>query len=647
MVPSSVFAAPVVLNLTPEDDSVIGGTLLWFIVEFDEPIVAGSGNITLHKASDDSVVTTVDVGDAQIYEDGGHGYLYFEFSGGLELEFGTEYYFNIAAGAVTDALLDPFPGILDTTTWNFETKLIGTPTYTFARVSLTDAGEEFVTEFLSGQVEVSSDGRYVAFIASDEENNTMLFLRDVVGESTALIADALGNSTVAFDISDDGRFIAYGEPNDLLPEDTNAAGDLYLYDSQGETLELVSVNEGGLGGFGDIQSVSMSSDLRYIAFFTHQRLVPGAEEGSNLYIRDRQEETTTLLFHGEEQYIDLSPQGDSIAMSAWTGFDEIDVNDDRDVYVYDILEDSFELISVTEDGSAAAGQSGFEVGFSSSGRYVLFLSTAATIVTGVGGGESRALYVFDRDTVSSTHIAGGDESFVTGARFSDDERYVVYTLSTYDEDAQDSFSHVYRHELETGEDLFITEGAETASLVVANSTARISANGSIVTFASDAVNLVDDDENLFKDIFQWEEDTVSPVITLLGVTPVEHTLGDPYTDAGATAEDDTQGDITDDIIVGGDVVDTNTVGTYVITYNVEDVSGNPAVEVTRTVNVNAAEEEEEEEDEGGGGGGGSSSRNTSVTPTGPASQEEMVKSILEQLILVLQQLIQQLLAQRS
>ena len=80
-------------------------------------------------------------------------------------------------------------------------------------------------------------------------------------------------------------------------------------------------------------------------------------------------------------------------------------------------------------------------------------------------------------------------------------------------------------------------------------------------------------------------DATRPVITLLGSTPVNIVMGTPYTDAGATALDNIDGDITGSIVVGGDVVDINTVGTYTITYNVVDAAGNNAVQVTRTVNV--------------------------------------------------------------
>ena len=81
-------------------------------------------------------------------------------------------------------------------------------------------------------------------------------------------------------------------------------------------------------------------------------------------------------------------------------------------------------------------------------------------------------------------------------------------------------------------------------------------------------------------------DTMAPVITLIGSANISLELGDSYSDAGATASDNIDGDLTSSIVVGGDTVDTNTVGSYTITYNVSDAAGNNATEVTRTVTVN-------------------------------------------------------------
>ncbi|GGI56352.1 immunoglobulin-like domain-containing protein [Winogradskyella haliclonae] len=80
-------------------------------------------------------------------------------------------------------------------------------------------------------------------------------------------------------------------------------------------------------------------------------------------------------------------------------------------------------------------------------------------------------------------------------------------------------------------------------------------------------------------------DTTAPVITLLGSATVNLTVGDAYTDAGATATDNIDGNLTSSIVVTGSV-DTNTAGTYTLTYNVSDAAGNAATPVVRTVNVN-------------------------------------------------------------
>ena len=61
-------------------------------------------------------------------------------------------------------------------------------------------------------------------------------------------------------------------------------------------------------------------------------------------------------------------------------------------------------------------------------------------------------------------------------------------------------------------------------------------------------------------------------------------LGSIYTDAGATAVDNIDGDITANI-VRYSTVDVNTVGTYTVTYNVSDAAGNAATQVSRTVNI--------------------------------------------------------------
>ena len=78
-------------------------------------------------------------------------------------------------------------------------------------------------------------------------------------------------------------------------------------------------------------------------------------------------------------------------------------------------------------------------------------------------------------------------------------------------------------------------------------------------------------------------DTTAPVITLTGDATLTLEVGATYNEQGATATDNYDASVS--VTIGGNTVDTNTVGTYTVTYNATDAAGNNATEVTRTVNV--------------------------------------------------------------
>lgn len=81
-----------------------------------------------------------------------------------------------------------------------------------------------------------------------------------------------------------------------------------------------------------------------------------------------------------------------------------------------------------------------------------------------------------------------------------------------------------------------------------------------------------------------KNDKIHPVISLNGDYEQNVSLGSNYTDPGATAADNKEGDISDRIIVTGSV-NTAEVGDYKLFYNVKDEVGNPAPTATRYVNV--------------------------------------------------------------
>lgn len=79
------------------------------------------------------------------------------------------------------------------------------------------------------------------------------------------------------------------------------------------------------------------------------------------------------------------------------------------------------------------------------------------------------------------------------------------------------------------------------------------------------------------------KDTVAPVITLNGEADLKISTGEEYVEAGFVANDDCEGDISDKVVVSGEV-DTAKNGSYVITYAVKDSYGNECV-INRNVTV--------------------------------------------------------------
>jgi hypothetical protein len=83
--------------------------------------------------------------------------------------------------------------------------------------------------------------------------------------------------------------------------------------------------------------------------------------------------------------------------------------------------------------------------------------------------------------------------------------------------------------------------------------------------------------------FSGAPDTEKPVITLLGKNPDSLLVNTSYVDAGATAIDNKDGDITSKIMRFG-TVDSSKVGSFLVLYTVKDKAGNRDT-ITRTVIV--------------------------------------------------------------
>ena len=117
---------PAISTLLPVDNenSVVPWTSLE--VTFDEPMaLTGSGTVTITDLTDGSSTRVINLPDPQVTSPNGDDLL---IKPATRLEFGTQYSVKISANALVDLAPtpNPFPGILNDTTWNFSTRAVPT-----------------------------------------------------------------------------------------------------------------------------------------------------------------------------------------------------------------------------------------------------------------------------------------------------------------------------------------------------------------------------------------------------------------------------------------------------------------------------------------------------------------------------------------
>jgi hypothetical protein len=112
----------------------------------------------------------------------------------------------------------------------------------------------------------------------------------------------------------------------------------------------------------------------------------------------------------------------------------------------------------------------------------------------------------------------------------------------------------------------------------------------------DNTDLSQTDKDFLISKYTKSVDDVAPELTIIGGAYLTLMLGQPYIEYGATAIDDVDGDISDQITINSNV-DTGVVGIYRVEYSISDFAGNVARKV-RSVMVEDIDDGEEEEKEG-------------------------------------------------
>jgi len=411
---------------------------------------------------------------------------------------------------------------------------------------------------------LSADGSVVAFdsanvLPDNRHLNEDVFARDLTAGTTGLISarqPALPSPTpnglsgiTPFSVSANGRFVAfYSDADDLVPNDTNGFGDVFVRDLVAGMNILVSVNTNGTApGDGLSTDPATSSNSQYVVFTSSaDNLVAGGTNKQNVYIRDLQAGTTALVSistngvnpgNGDSFLPILSADGRHVlfhstasnlaAGSIGSSVENLFFRDLQTGSTYAITS-AFNGIgvsaaSMTPDGQSVAfigragGVSGTLFVWNSQSKALSYTSNPSIslspfpFVSISPNGQKLAylantpanLYVADlvANTVLTINPSGSFSS-QAGMQFSSDGRFLTYAGKT---NSASGVPNVFRYDFQTGSNLLVSQNFN--SLVAANTNSdspAISPNGRFIAYRSFATNLVSMDSNNVADLFIYD-----------------------------------------------------------------------------------------------------------------------------------------------
>lgn len=433
-------------------------------------------------------------------------------------------------------------------------------TATTTRISVDSNGVE--GDGASKYPYISRDGRYVIFsslatnlVPNDTNGLEDVFLHDrQTGTTTRVSVDSNGNqaTTTSFDyasandISDDGRYILFSHIGDnLVPNDTNNAVDVFVHDRQTETTTRVSVDNNGLEANDHSQGYRFAADNRYVVLSSNATNLVATDansQQSDIFVYDRQTETMTLVstdsngVQGNDYSFNANFSADGqyvVFESTSTNLIANDTNNKTDVFRKDLQTGVTTRVSVNTNGVEGNWDSFVNRrGLSDDGTRIAFPSNAKNWLP---NDNSIWYNIFLRDVVTNitTHVSASQQSqyiqtddTTSSFDMSRDGRYIAF-ISRSNKLVSNDFNttpDVFVHDRQTG----ITELvsiSNTGQQQVANYySPSISDDGRYVAFVTDAQRLVPEDINFQLDAYVYDRQTDQ--IRRISVNPAN--LGQVY-----------------------------------------------------------------------------------------------------------------------
>lgn len=405
----------------------------------------------------------------------------------------------------------------------------------------------------------SADGAWLAYTSNasnlvpgqtEDARRYDIFLWNRTTGESALVNHAAGspvtagNSSASFhDISADGNYIAYHSPATNLvatQADANQASDVFFYDRATATNRLISHTPGAATTTGNASAIfpAMSADGAYVIFqSTSANLVPqDLNNVEDIFLWDRASGANTLITRSAAPVVSDSANGRSFGGRPsgdgnWIVFSSFatDLADGQsapssgNVFIHDRLAATTRLLSHTPASPATNGngQSVLPIP-SDDGAYVAFNTQASDLVAQDNNGSGDVI-IHDRaantNTAASLRPAGAISLTPNGnsgsARSSADGRFVVFASEATNfvpgQTDSNNANDIFMRDRETGQITLVSHaaGAPAAAGNELSDSPAISADGRWIAYASRASDLIAGgmDLNLLTDIFLYDRTT--------------------------------------------------------------------------------------------------------------------------------------------
>lgn len=309
---------------------------------------------------------------------------------------------------------------------------------------------------------VSADGSFAGInpvdIAAEAIDYDARRAVDITTSSSFVVANFAVSYGGSSRISSNGRYVPFtADSNNYIVGDTNGNWDVFVRDRTLQSTARVSVTDAGAQASSSLGEGFISSDGRYVAFWTSSPLVAGDTLRDDVYVRDTGGPTTYR--------VSLSNGGAQLNGDSYTG------------------------------------------SISANGRYVTFASTSSNAVVGDTNGVQD---LFMRDTVMATTVrvsvgtggVQGTTAVSAASSVSDDGRYVAFSTATsFDAADTNGVSDIYLRDTvaDTTTLLSVTGGGVAGN--GASSTPAMTGDARYIVYQSAASDLVAGDTNGLTEVF--------------------------------------------------------------------------------------------------------------------------------------------------